>query len=375
MFIKYDNRLFKKLNTQHNIMVLVGNGFDLALLKKYKTGKMKGKTSSYEDFYEYIKYYKLTDSENILFEKMTEDLENGRENWSDFELTIHELLREGVAEENEIERGIDEFQGYFTKFLNELVDAELLLKINAEVQEKKLARQSLSHFLNDLNSSCDIEFPEKTDHYDLFNYVFFNFNYTSLLDNYLYLDKVQFEPHKWKSADRNFEFYPEFDPPVKNPTIWSSYLLTDIIHPHGVQSIPRSILFGIDMEKYHKGKSKEKRFVKSYWAQYEIKYESYFRDAELFIIFGMSLSMTDGWWLDQIFDAILNNHAELIIYKYGVEDEEAVKETFIKACIRHKKSLWSTEIKEVKKRIYVVSFKKNNTYFLGFEERVQRRGI
>ena len=59
MFIKYDNRLFTKLNTQHNIMVLVGNGFDLALLKKYKTGKMKGKTSSYEDFYEYIKYYKL----------------------------------------------------------------------------------------------------------------------------------------------------------------------------------------------------------------------------------------------------------------------------------------------------------------------------
>ena len=35
-------------------MVLVGNGFDIALLNKYKTGKMKGKTSSYSDFYEYI---------------------------------------------------------------------------------------------------------------------------------------------------------------------------------------------------------------------------------------------------------------------------------------------------------------------------------
>ena len=103
----------------------------------------------------------------------------------------------------------------------------------------------------------------------------------------------------------NFQFYPECGGSSgKNPTNWSSYLLTDIIHPHGIQEIPRSILFGIDMDVYDKGRSKEKRFVKSYWAQYDIKYQSYFEEAELFIIFGMSLSITDGWWLDQIFDAI-----------------------------------------------------------------------
>lgn len=222
--------------------------------------------------------------------------------------------------------------------------------------------------MNDLDSSCDIEFPSNTGHYDLFNYVFFNFNYTSLLDDYLYLDKVQFDPHRWKGVDTNFEFYPQFDPPAGNPTMWSSYLLTDIIHPHGVQSVPRSILFGIDMKKYHKGKSEEKRFVKSYWAQYEIKYRPYFEDAELFIIFGMSLSITDGWWMDQIFDAILNNKAEFIIYKYGTEDEETVKEAFMKACIRHRKTP-EEEIMEVKERIFVVSFKRNDTYFLGLEER------
>ena len=48
-----------------NILV-VGNGFDLALLKKYKTGKMKGKTSSYEDFYEYEKYYNIYISKSII---------------------------------------------------------------------------------------------------------------------------------------------------------------------------------------------------------------------------------------------------------------------------------------------------------------------
>ena len=54
MFGKYDKKTFDEIKSQHNIMVLVGNGFDIALLNKYKTGKMKGKTSSYSDFYEYI---------------------------------------------------------------------------------------------------------------------------------------------------------------------------------------------------------------------------------------------------------------------------------------------------------------------------------
>lgn len=237
------------------------------------------------------------------------------------------------------------------------------------MQEKKLATQSLGHFLNDLESSCDIEFPSKTNYYDLYNFVFFNFNYTALLDNYLYLDKTQFDPHYWKNADRNFQFYPECGGSSgKNPTNWSSYLLTDIIHPHGIQEIPRSILFGIDMDVYDKGRSKEKRFVKSYWAQYDIKYQSYFEEAELFIIFGMSLSITDGWWLDQIFDAILSENAELIIYKYKAEKEEEVKNIFIQSCIRHRDSR-KEDIELVKRRIYVVSFEHNDTYFLGLEKK------
>lgn len=349
-------------------MVLVGNGFDLALLKRYKDGKMKGKSSSYEDFYEYVKYYNLSNSDNILFSRMTEDLENDEDNWSDFELTINELVQEGLIGKDEIEQSIDEFQAHFTRFLNDLVDADLLLKINSDVQEKKLAIQSLSHFIKDLDSSCNIEFPNNTGHYDLYNYVFFN--YTSLLDNYLYLDKGQFDPHCWKDADRNFKFYPEFNYNRKNRTIWSSYLVTDVIHPHGMQSVPRSILFGIDLPDYHKGKSEEKRLIKSYWAQYDVKYKPYFDEAELFIIYGMSISKTDGWWMDQIFDAILLNDAELIIYKYGNESPDDVKDTFFEACIRHSDSP-EEDFDKVWERIYVVQFERNDTFFLGLEKRVR----
>lgn len=369
MFTEYSKETFQLINNQHNIMALVGNGFDLALLKRYKDGRMKGKTSSYEDFYEYVKYYNLSDSENILFRKMTEDLESGKDNWSDFELTISELVKEGSIGKDEIEQSIDEFQAHFTRFLNDLVDADLLLKINSDVQEKKLAMQSLAHFMKDLGRGCDIEFPLKTQHYDLYNFAFFNFNYTSLLDNYLHLDKGQFDPHHWKSADRNFDFYPDPDVRRRNPTIWSSYLVTDVIHPHGIQSVPRSILFGIDLPKYHKGKSEEKRLIKSYWAQYDVKYKPYFDDAELFIIYGMSISKTDGWWMDQIFDAILRNNAELIIYKYGNESPDDVKDAFFEACIRHTNSP-EEDFDKVWERIYVVTFERNFTFFLGLEQRV-----
>lgn len=54
--------------------------------------------------------------------------------------------------------------------------------------------------------------------------MFFNFNYTALLDNYLFLDKGQFDPHGWKTADRHFQFYPEFEEKA-NATCWSSYLM------------------------------------------------------------------------------------------------------------------------------------------------------
>lgn len=50
MFKKYDRETFDVLREQHNIMALVGNGFDVAMLNKYNTGSLPGKTSTYNDF-------------------------------------------------------------------------------------------------------------------------------------------------------------------------------------------------------------------------------------------------------------------------------------------------------------------------------------
>lgn len=49
MFEKYNKSTFYSLRKQHNIMVLVGNGFDVAVLQKYNIGSLRGKTSTYID--------------------------------------------------------------------------------------------------------------------------------------------------------------------------------------------------------------------------------------------------------------------------------------------------------------------------------------
>lgn len=46
-------------------------------------------------------------------------------------------------------------------------------------------------------------------------------------------NKIQFDPHYWSSADRNFQFY--LNPTLRpmRTTSWSSYVLCEVLHPHG----------------------------------------------------------------------------------------------------------------------------------------------
>lgn len=47
---------------------------------------------------------------------MTRDREEHRNDWSDFELTIKRLVERPDISVSEIERCVDEFQTYFTRF-------------------------------------------------------------------------------------------------------------------------------------------------------------------------------------------------------------------------------------------------------------------
>ena len=73
-----------------------------------------------------------------------------------------------------------------------------------------------------------------------------------MLDNILLLDKFQFDPHPWEHADRQISFsvnpknYKNDFCSWNSSTIFSSYLMVNITHPHGYQNVPKSMLFGFD---------------------------------------------------------------------------------------------------------------------------------
>lgn len=75
MFKNYkDEGYIKGIREQKNIMVFIGNGFDISILKKYRED---GLVSSYGKFYDFL-CYKDFDKKNLLYRKMEEDKKNNK---------------------------------------------------------------------------------------------------------------------------------------------------------------------------------------------------------------------------------------------------------------------------------------------------------
>ena len=185
----------------------------------------------------------------------------------------------------------------------------------------------------------------------------------------------------WIIADRNFTFFPNPDGKLtefNEDTSWSSYIMTNIIHPHGRQNIPRSMIFGTELENYDKSKA-EKRLIKSYWAQDDLKYKRYFKDTELFIIYGMSMSNTDGWWMNNIYNSLKMRESELIIYNFEEElSDDDVKATFADNKATYVMTVKGTDIdavitaelvaKDNTLAFNITQLQNNENYFLGLKE-------
>lgn len=390
-YTKYTNQEFEKLadDGQINIMALFGNGVDIQLMEylgsPYRT--------SYQNFYNYL-CYKNFDKDNMIFKKMTEDKKdnekdpNIKKNWSDFENSLIEIFNQpSWLDEEKLANDFTQFQIEFSNFLNEIIIPNMLARLGNDSTEKGIALNSFTRFLGDLDTKNfnKLAFLRKTKHYSLFNWEILNFNYTSMLDNILLLDKGQFDPHPHKFADRQIKFYPNPDgTPIDLPgwgmdletkewsqgsylvdshlneeTNYSSYLMSNINHPHGYQNVPKSMLFGFDNEEQIKNKKKRflaKKFLKPYWAQNDKRYKSYFNDTDLFIIYGMSIGSSDFWWWNNILNSLLETDAELIIYNYN-SNKESDSDTinrFINAATNEK--LDNGKLDKLHKKIAIVQY-------------------
>lgn len=379
-------------NMQHNIMVLVGNGFDIDLLQRYGTRQIDGRNilTTYQDFFK--ESVLLKDKNNkviqdfinsIFFKELKKRYKNQDGNWADFESWLPEIINCYTIQE--LSDGLNSLQSFFSYFLDFVVNKDVKYIVNQMAQqgETSPAIKSLSYFLKDLSEEEyeNLFFPQTTTYKDVFNYLFVNFNFTSLLDNYIYLDKNAFDIHRDKHDIRNFQFYPNPKPRstiyggeinntkwINEGTSWSSVLHTQVIHPHGQQNIPRSLLFGaefdIDDEMLQDNRKKSK-FNKEYWAQYSLEYEDLIDQTQLFIIYGSSIGESDKWWWKEICSRLTKSYgnypsAELIVYSYR---DSFNKEKFVKDYVKESKDRM-----KVSNRIHVVKYNNSDqNVFLSFK--------
>ena len=395
---QYDDQDFKCFKRsegkeQHNIMMLVGNGFDISVLN-YLESKY---STDYKSFFYYLKSIKFN-NDNVLFQKMDElrirdeqaqqaQNEEGRvPNWSDFESILQEFIfsPDHLSIREQLKEDLGEIQYEFSHFLNFVVSPDLLSKLDKKSSKSKWGYRTYASFIADLdeedykkfNFLRKFDFSNGGAHYHVFNFSIINFNYTALLDNYLHLDKDQFDPHPYGSVDTNFQFrfnprdYENYDyrsyPNAE--TGCSAYLTTEIYHPHGLQQIPRSLLFGIDGNRRKYSNKIESsafdfftklyapQFEKVFWAQTPLRYEKAISETELFIIFGSSRGETDRWWWSHILSAIFYGNAELIIYQRLSSDcdqgkmKREIRKEFIENNFDQK--LFKNEYTEVFEKIY-----------------------
>lgn len=340
----------------HHIMIIVGNGFDTSVLNKYGDNI----TTSYDNFYRYFKYHYPNEDDNIFIEQMEKLKQENKANWSDFEAILSiKLQQTDNLNTNKLSSDLSKLQLAFSKFLNEVVNDEIIKKLSEDTLKvpegkKSLAYYSISEFLGDLSKEDyqNNKFQSFVDNHDCLEMVFFNFNYTALLDNYVYLDKNTFDPVEFRTSGNNFIFN-------SNPKKYNGHkgyndpycrLHTSLFHPHGFQDVPKSILFGTELEENEQINDTIKPFIKSYWAQCELNYSNFFDNTELFIIYGCSIGESDKWWWKKIYDRILSGGAELIIYNYGSEERNVVIDKFIKSS---GKSIEESE--SVRNNIYVIN--------------------
>jgi len=328
---------FDAVRNQYNVMAIVGNGFDVQALSNLDSPA----DTRYETFYHYLKYRKFN-AANRLLQKMEELLKSGDKNWSDVERAIGDLLTKDMAAPSDVAVDLKEIQHEFSNFLDQVATPDIL----AELGDLSVANHwtiiSFTEFLGDIADAGEYNkmiLPKKLNIGDLFNFQFVNFNYTTLLDDYVYLDQIQFDPHPYQQSDRNIDFHP-------NPRGHSggnerkefrmvSYLVSDVVHPHGIQYTPRSLLFGIDSAT-----GPALKLTKPYWAQNETKYGDLFAGTDMFIVFGSSLGETDGWWWRNIAETLIErSESELIVYwrlaSNEIDTEQDIREKFSKVAGDH----------------------------------------
>lgn len=331
-----------------NVVAIIGNGFDVSVLNRYRKD---GVLSTYSKFCDFL-IYKNFNEDNIVFKRMQADKAAGKENWSDFENTIDTMAKEGVDPVS-LEKALNELSESFYSFIDGVANRDVNIELNRDSRRKELGKKSLKGFLMDLSEEeyhRIIKVPNLISNYTKYEISFFNLNYTNLFDNYIHLGK-DFDPHPYSTSDNNIwldlnskGYCPRDFATFKDPIV--RLVSNQVMHPHGCYNIPDSLIFGTSNNKHD-------RLNKNYWFDNSQKYTEILSKAQLIVVFGCSLGESDAWWWDHIYTQLKEEKSYLMIYFYNKrhkKNEDEVRDLFIE---RSGNSPDSTEKSKITERIAV----------------------
>ena len=281
-----------------NILYILGNGFD----------KAQGMATSYPEFYNYL----MTNSDNCgdMLQLLKNEISDDKELWSDMEIAF----------------------GYFTSKIKNPEDfEELFFELNEYLQEylkiedsKFMPSTNLkSKFISDfLTPSKNLEpldkqrFLDETKSFGTAKDLYvMTLNYTNTLEKLLSLND--------KTVTKSFS---------------STEILRNIIHVHG--RLDDSIIIGVDNETqianpyFRSNQDVRDLLIKeeSNEAMKEIRHlicKSYIDKANIIILYGVSLGITDNcWW--KLIGSNLKSRKNLVIIQHLYEP------SFIKPTQKHK---------------------------------------
>ena len=259
-----------------NILYILGNGFD----------KAQGMHTSYPEFYKYL----MDKKGSVFLEQLKKDIDAKTELWSDMEVALGKFTSQISTASN-----FDDLYYELSDHLQNYLKKEESNYKPSNEQKEKFVKDFISPF-NYIEESDSINYVRLLNekkpiigHPDTHSINVITFNYTNTLERLFPNDIVE--------KSNNFRESYAFD---------YSHYLKNIIHLHG--QLGDSIIIGVDNEEqianeqFRKNADIKDLLVKEQSNQVmgntrHEQCEGLVREADVIILYGVSLGETDAsWW-------------------------------------------------------------------------------
>lgn len=262
-----------------NILYIFGNGFDIA----------QGMATRYSDFYKYLQ----TQKGSPILQKMQKEIDSQTALWSDMEMGLGQFT-ESIPNENAFESFYYELSDYLQEYLKK----EETKFIPTDELKTKL-KSSLANPSNGLEGSDLRSFQLLKEGYAPFDMVdVITLNYTNTIEKIL-------------------------PKPIEGPIpLDGGVYLHNLVHLHG--KLDGSIIIGVDNEyQIYKSDFQTNENIKDLFVKKQSNLvmksenvevcEQLIRDADVIVLFGVSLGETDLYWWSLIGKAMIKQRDKVLI--------------------------------------------------------------